>query len=109
MLHLQSVALWDIRNLDEQLHSFEHHNEEVFQVSWSPHNETILASCGSDRRLMVWDVSRIGMEQSAEDAKDAPPELLVCHSTSISAAMVLIDTQLWYRISNVVYPRWPYK
>jgi len=73
----KSVALWDIRNLDEQLHSFEHHNEEVFQVSWSPHNETILASCGSDRRLMVWDVSRIGMEQSAEDAKDAPPELLV--------------------------------
>lgn len=33
------------------------------QVGWSPHNETILASSGADRRLMVWDLSRIGEEQ----------------------------------------------
>lgn len=32
--------------------------EEVFQIGWSPNNETILASCGADRRLMVWDLSR---------------------------------------------------
>jgi WD40 repeat protein len=30
----------------------------VFQIGWSPNNETILASCGADRRLMVWDLSR---------------------------------------------------
>ena len=63
--------------MHERLHSFESHTEEVFQVSWNPSNETILASSGSDRRVMVWDVSRIGEEQSAEDAKDGPPELLV--------------------------------
>jgi histone-binding protein RBBP4 len=50
---------------------------EVFQVQWSPHYETILGSCGSDRRLNVWDLSRIGAEQSAEEAEDGPPELLV--------------------------------
>lgn len=33
------------------------------QLGWSPKNETILASCGADRRLMVWDLSRIGNEQ----------------------------------------------
>lgn len=33
------------------------------QIGWSPKNETILASCGADRRLMVWDLSRIGDEQ----------------------------------------------
>jgi histone-binding protein RBBP4 len=33
------------------------------QVGWSPQNETILASSGADRRLMVWDLSRIGDEQ----------------------------------------------
>ena len=33
------------------------------QVGWSPHSETILASSGADRRLMVWDLSRIGEEQ----------------------------------------------
>lgn len=47
------------------------------QVQWSPHNETILASSGTDRRLNVWDLSKIGEEQSPEDAEDGPPELLV--------------------------------
>lgn len=57
------VALHDMRNLTKQLHVFDHHAEEVFQIGWSPKNETILASCGADRRLMVWDLSRIGDEQ----------------------------------------------
>lgn len=47
------------------------------QVQWSPHNETILASSGTDRRLNVWDLSKIGEEQSPEDGEDGPPELLV--------------------------------
>lgn len=47
------------------------------QVQWSPHNETILASSGTDRRLHVWDLSKIGEEQSPEDAEDGPPELVV--------------------------------
>ena len=49
------------------------------QVQWSPHNETILASSGTDRRLNVWDLSKIGEEQSSEDAEDGPPELLFVH------------------------------
>lgn len=39
-------------------HSHHLGREEVFQIGWSPNNETILASCGADRRLMVWDLSR---------------------------------------------------
>lgn len=62
-----------------KLHSLLGHTEEIFQVQWSPHDETILASSGTDRRLHVWDLSRIGMEQSAEDATDGPPELLFIH------------------------------
>jgi histone-binding protein RBBP4 len=61
MHHLQTVALWDLRNLKMKLHTFDSHRDEVFQVQWSPFNETILASCGADRRLMVWDLSRIGV------------------------------------------------
>lgn len=41
----------------------------IFKVQWSPHNETILASSGTDRRLHVWDLSKIGEEQTAEDAE----------------------------------------
>jgi WD40 repeat protein len=65
MKHMENlqVALHDLRNLRKPLHVFQHHNEEVFQIGWSPKNETILASCGADRRLMVWDLSRIGEEQ----------------------------------------------
>jgi hypothetical protein len=33
------------------------------QVGWSPKHETILSSCGADRRVMIWDLSRIGDEQ----------------------------------------------
>ncbi|KAJ8972197.1 hypothetical protein NQ317_011585, partial [Molorchus minor] len=47
----KTVALWDLRNLKLKLHSFESHKDEIFQVQWSPHNETILASSGTDRRL----------------------------------------------------------
>ena len=36
-------------------------------------------SGGSDRRIHIWDVSKIGEEQSAEDAEDGPPELLFVH------------------------------
>ena len=60
-----------------KLHSFESHKDEIFQVQWSPQNETILASSGTDRRLNVWDLSKIGEEQSADDIEDGPPELLV--------------------------------
>jgi histone-binding protein RBBP4 len=33
------------------------------QIGWSPQHETILSSCGADRRVMIWDLSRIGDEQ----------------------------------------------
>ena len=68
-----------MRSLKSKLHSFESHTEEVYQVAWSPFNETILASASSDRRLNVWDLSKIGEEQSADDAEDGPPELLFIH------------------------------
>ena len=99
--------MWDLRNLKMKLHSFESHKDEIFQVKteqffnshvrfthrkqlnvvfctlhfdqvqWSPHNETILASSNTDCRLHVWVLSKIGEEQSPEDAEDGPPELVV--------------------------------
>jgi histone-binding protein RBBP4 len=55
------------------------HTDQVFKVEWSPFNESILGSCSGDRRVALWDLSRIGQEQSAEDAEDGPPELLYLH------------------------------
>ena len=49
-------------------------------MHWSPYDESVLASCSADRRIALWDLSRIGAEQSAEDAEDAGlPELLFLH------------------------------
>jgi WD40 repeat protein len=73
------VALWDLRNLKHRLHTFEGHQDEIIQVAWSPHNETVLATSSGDRRVNVWDLSRIGEEQSPEDAEDGVPELLFVH------------------------------
>uniref|UniRef100_A0A2K5I1R3 Uncharacterized protein n=1 Tax=Colobus angolensis palliatus TaxID=336983 RepID=A0A2K5I1R3_COLAP len=72
----ETVALWDLKNLKLMLHSFESHKDEIFQVQWSPHNEAILASSGTDHRMNVWDLSKIGEEQPPEDAEDGPPALL---------------------------------
>jgi histone-binding protein RBBP4 len=55
------------------------HTDQVFKVEWSPFNESILGSCSADRRVALWDLSRIGQEQSPEDAEDGPPELLFLH------------------------------
>lgn len=65
--------------MTQPLHSFQQHTDEVLQISWSPFNETILASCSADRRLNIWDLSRIGEEQSPQDKEDGPPELLFIH------------------------------
>ncbi|XP_077246654.1 histone-binding protein MSI1-like isoform X2 [Tasmannia lanceolata] len=74
-----TVNLFDLRKLTTTLHTFSSHNDEVFKVEWSPKHETVLASSAADRRLMVWDLGRIGDEQTAEDAEDGPPELLFVH------------------------------
>uniref|UniRef100_A0A2K5R893 Histone-binding protein RBBP4-like N-terminal domain-containing protein n=1 Tax=Cebus imitator TaxID=2715852 RepID=A0A2K5R893_CEBIM len=85
----QKLMTWDTRsnNTSKPSHSVDAHTAEVncfsFNpysefilptgsagktiVQWSPHNETILASSGTDHRLNVWDLSKIGEKQSPED------------------------------------------
>ncbi|KAL2329055.1 hypothetical protein Fmac_022482 [Flemingia macrophylla] len=73
------VGLFDTRKLAEPLHVLSSHTDEVFQVEWDPNHETVLASSGADRRLMVWDLHRIGDEQIEGDGEGGPPELLFSH------------------------------
>lgn len=56
---------------------FAGHDDDVLSVSWSPFNQSVFASASDDRRILIWDLSKIGEEQSEEDAEDGPPELMV--------------------------------
>ena len=47
-----TVALWDLRNLKHRLHTFEGHQDEILQIQWSAHQETVLASSSGDRRYI---------------------------------------------------------
>lgn len=75
----KTVNLWDIRNTGKKLHTFYGHEKDIYLTDWSPRNETVFASSGLDRRVLIWDLSKIGDEQSEEDAEDGPPELLFIH------------------------------
>jgi histone-binding protein RBBP4 len=84
------------------LHTLNTHTDEVYAVHWAPFNESILASSSEDRRLAVWDLSRIGREQTPEDARDGAPELLFIHGghTSKISDFRWNQSEDWY-ISSV--------
>ncbi|KAG1438649.1 hypothetical protein G6F56_012572 [Rhizopus delemar] len=76
---MQTASLWDLRNMKSPLHSLKSHQAEILQLSWSPHHDAVLATASSDRRILVWDLSRIGTQQLPKEAEDGPPELLFMH------------------------------
>lgn len=74
-----TIGLWDLRAPDQSLHVMTGHEASVTNVKWSPHHDGIFATSSQDNRVIIWDISRIGDEQTPEDAEDAVPELLFMH------------------------------
>lgn len=56
-----TVALWDTRNTSHPLHYLEGHTDAVFSGSWCPTQPSVLATGGLDRRVIVWDLSRVAL------------------------------------------------
>jgi len=76
----KSVGLFDLRKPGNSIFSLEGgHEDEITNLNWSPFSETILATSGNDRRVVIWDLSKIGEELTTDEARDGPPELLFVH------------------------------
>eukprot|EP00998_Keelungia_sp_KM082_P001249 NODE_1147_length_1448_cov_73.689629_g1136_i0.p1 GENE.NODE_1147_length_1448_cov_73.689629_g1136_i0~~NODE_1147_length_1448_cov_73.689629_g1136_i0.p1 ORF type:complete len:411 (+),score=40.90 NODE_1147_length_1448_cov_73.689629_g1136_i0:106-1338(+) len=76
------VKVWDTRYWKKPWHEYHGHEDEVYNLRWSPHNalENLLASSSLDRKIIIWDMDRHGLPQPAEDKEDAPPELAFVHA-----------------------------
>lgn len=75
-----TIELLDIRNPGHKLHTIMGHSESISCLEWDPHNDGILASGSQDRRVILWDIKRIGEEQTQEDEDDGAPELFMMHA-----------------------------
>lgn len=73
------VRVWDVRSLASPVHALERHEEQVLGLAFSPTEPAALASASADRRVILWDLSRIGEEQDPGDEEDGGPELLFQH------------------------------
>lgn len=71
--------LYDLRQIDRVLHTFIGHKKSVTNVEWDPFHENVVGSSSLDRRVILWDINRIGQEQTVDESEDGVPELLMMH------------------------------
>ena len=91
------VSIWDIRNFARKVASFVSHKDTISCVKWEPYGGTLLASGSWDRRVMVWDLARVGAAISEEDAEDGPPELSFVHGGHTS----IVSDLAWNQNENL--------
>ncbi|GMM28284.1 Hat2 protein [Martiniozyma asiatica (nom. inval.)] len=74
-----NVYLYDLRMLDRGLHTMMGHSGSITNIEWDPWHENVIGSSSLDRRVILWDISKIGEEQLPEEMEDGVPELLMMH------------------------------
>jgi histone-binding protein RBBP4 len=65
------------------LASLEYHKDAVTDVKWAPFNGTFIASASEDRRVCLWDISKLAEEESSVGSSSGedltPATLLFLH------------------------------
>lgn len=71
------IKLWDRRKLEKKLYAFESHKDSVIRLEWSGTESNLFCSGSLDKKIMIWDILRIGNEIPKDDTSAGPGELLV--------------------------------
>ena len=85
------------------LHTMQGHADAVTNVDFYSLEDAIVVSSGSDRRVIIWDLSQIGAEQTHEDAEDAVPELMMVHAghrSPVNAFSLNIDERFKWLVAS---------
>jgi ribosome assembly protein RRB1 len=65
--------------------NFTWHRAPITSIEWHPTEETIFAASGADDQVTLWDLSveqdddETGMNETQEDGREVPPQLLFIH------------------------------
>ncbi len=66
--------------MSQKLCSLRAHKDDVTQAKFSRQQVNLIATSSSDRRVLIWDLSRIGKDQTDEEKVDGTPEHVFMHA-----------------------------
>ncbi|XP_027201095.2 histone-binding protein RBBP4-A-like [Dermatophagoides pteronyssinus] len=73
------IAAWDLRNLNEKLHSIQLKQEKFHTLKWSSHCETLFAALTNDRKVYLFDMDKIFDELLPQEIDNGPSSLTFIH------------------------------